>query len=184
MAWISFGALPCRGGDFMTARVSMLLKSRTSLTWFLVGLRTYQHPGIFHSYDILLALTVKCWGGHIYFIDLLKSSTETKCSVFKKTCVSLAAWKGLTGTVCEIRGFPALLGNTPCPVKMVTCVLAFRCQHFGRACCRPIQGSSTSFRLPEEGGCKLLRNVRTLYQSTECHVMSKGNGVFRSGLVS
>ena len=35
MAWISFGALPCKGGgDFMTARVSMLLKSRASLTCF------------------------------------------------------------------------------------------------------------------------------------------------------
>ena len=30
MAWISFGALPCRKKNFMTARVSMLLKSRAS----------------------------------------------------------------------------------------------------------------------------------------------------------
>jgi hypothetical protein len=51
-ACISFGALPCRGKkNLMTARVSMLLKSRASLTCFracflfLVGLRTYQHPG-------------------------------------------------------------------------------------------------------------------------------------------
>ena len=34
MAWISFGALPYREGDLMTVRVSMLLKSRTSLTFF------------------------------------------------------------------------------------------------------------------------------------------------------
>ena len=36
MAWISFGALPCRGKkkNLMTARVSMLLKSRASLTCF------------------------------------------------------------------------------------------------------------------------------------------------------
>jgi hypothetical protein len=36
MAWISFGALPCRGGkkNLMTSRVSMLLKSRASLTCF------------------------------------------------------------------------------------------------------------------------------------------------------
>ena len=34
MAWISFGALPCRKKNFMTAGVSMLLKSRTSLTCF------------------------------------------------------------------------------------------------------------------------------------------------------
>jgi len=52
MAWISFGVLPCRGRkNLMTARVSILLKSRASLhasqlVSFLVGLRTYQHPGI------------------------------------------------------------------------------------------------------------------------------------------
>jgi len=35
MACISFGALPCRGGkNLMTARVSMLLKSRSSLACF------------------------------------------------------------------------------------------------------------------------------------------------------
>ena len=35
MAWVSFGALPCRKKkNFMTARVSMLLKSRASLTFF------------------------------------------------------------------------------------------------------------------------------------------------------
>ena len=51
MAWISFSTLPCRGKkNLMTARVSILLKSRLSLTcfwacFFLVGLRTYQHPG-------------------------------------------------------------------------------------------------------------------------------------------
>jgi len=51
MAWISFGALPCRKTYLMTARVYMLLKSRASLkcfraSSFLVGLRTYQHPGM------------------------------------------------------------------------------------------------------------------------------------------
>ena len=34
MAWISFGALPCRKKNLMTARVSMFLKSRASLTCF------------------------------------------------------------------------------------------------------------------------------------------------------
>ena len=34
MAWISFGALPCKKRNLMTARVSMLLTSRASLTWF------------------------------------------------------------------------------------------------------------------------------------------------------
>jgi len=34
MAWISFGALPCRKQNLMTACVSMLLKSRASMTCF------------------------------------------------------------------------------------------------------------------------------------------------------
>jgi len=34
MAWISFGALLCRKRNLMSARVSMLLKSRASLTCF------------------------------------------------------------------------------------------------------------------------------------------------------
>ena len=34
MAWISFGALSCRKRNLMTARVSILLKSRASLTCF------------------------------------------------------------------------------------------------------------------------------------------------------
>jgi len=37
MAWISFGALPCRKKYLMAARVSMLLKSRASLTCFRAG---------------------------------------------------------------------------------------------------------------------------------------------------
>ena len=38
MAWISFGALPCRKRNLMTARVTMLLRSRTYLTCFRVCL--------------------------------------------------------------------------------------------------------------------------------------------------
>ena len=34
MAWISFSDLPCKGENVMTARVSMLLKSRASLRCF------------------------------------------------------------------------------------------------------------------------------------------------------
>ena len=51
--WREFPSAPCLAGkNFMTARVSMLLKSRarpshaSELVSFLVGLRTYQHPGI------------------------------------------------------------------------------------------------------------------------------------------
>ena len=52
--WREFPSAPCLAGKIklMTARVSMLLKSRarplhaSKLVSFLVGLRTYQHPGI------------------------------------------------------------------------------------------------------------------------------------------
>ena len=53
---------------------------------------------------------------------------------------------------------------------MCGCVWVFRYQYFGRACCRPIEGSSTPYGLPEEGDCRMLQNVRTLLQSTECHI--------------
>ena len=36
MAWISFGVLPCRKTNLMTAHISMLLKSRASVTCFRV----------------------------------------------------------------------------------------------------------------------------------------------------
>jgi len=51
MAWISFGALPCRKINLMTARVSMFFEvarfawHASELGSFLVGLSTYQHPG-------------------------------------------------------------------------------------------------------------------------------------------
>jgi len=51
--WCQFPSAPCLGGKktLVTARVSMLLKSRASLTCFRacfsswLGLRTYQHLG-------------------------------------------------------------------------------------------------------------------------------------------
>jgi len=46
--WISFGALPCRGGGGLVSR-SCWNRARpchaSVLVSFLVGLRTYQHPG-------------------------------------------------------------------------------------------------------------------------------------------
>jgi len=44
MAWISFGALPCRKKKLMTARISMLLKSRASLACFQACFIPYQQP--------------------------------------------------------------------------------------------------------------------------------------------
>jgi hypothetical protein len=51
MAWISFGALPCRGKKTWWQLVSRRCRYRarpwhaSELVSFLVGLRTYQHPG-------------------------------------------------------------------------------------------------------------------------------------------
>ena len=58
MAWISFDTLPCRKRNLMTARVSVLLKCArpwhvSELVTFLVGLRTYQHPGYIGWSDFL-----------------------------------------------------------------------------------------------------------------------------------
>jgi len=55
MAWISFGALPCKKKNLMTARVSMLLKSRGSLTCF----RAYFLPG--RAKDLSAPLYVYLW---------------------------------------------------------------------------------------------------------------------------
>jgi len=57
--WREFPSAPCLAGkkSLMTARVSMLLKSRASPDMlpnffsFLVGLSTYQHPGTFSHKD-------------------------------------------------------------------------------------------------------------------------------------
>ena len=50
-ARISFGALPCRGGvgggNLMTARISMLLKSRASRTCFRACFLPGQLPGTY-----------------------------------------------------------------------------------------------------------------------------------------
>jgi len=65
--WISFGALPCGGGkNLLTARVSVLLKSRASLTCFracfLPGrAKDLSAPGIrtvYFRWDIAVVLTV------------------------------------------------------------------------------------------------------------------------------
>jgi hypothetical protein len=70
---------------------------------------------VFLSYDVLLALTVKCWeGGGGYLIALLNSrQIRNRMFCVQKSCVSLVAWNGLIGTFCEIWGLPALLGNIP-----------------------------------------------------------------------
>ena len=96
MAWISFGALPCRNRNLMTARVSILLKSRASLTCselvsFLVGLRTYQHPLYILDADMSLAYICVCVYIYIYtYIFFVKSHNHIVfilifiCAIFFK----------------------------------------------------------------------------------------------------
>jgi len=60
--WREFPSAPClaeKKRNLLTARVSMLLKSRSplhasELVSFLVGLRTYQHPAIVTLFNIIL----------------------------------------------------------------------------------------------------------------------------------
>ena len=67
--WCEFPSAPCLAGKkkLMTARVSMLLKSRTSLTCFRacflpVGLRTYQHPYTENYLKLQVKFYVFQWG--------------------------------------------------------------------------------------------------------------------------
>jgi len=58
MAWISYGALPCRKRNLMTARVSMLLKSPASLScfracFFPVRAKDLSAPGGSRSQELL-----------------------------------------------------------------------------------------------------------------------------------
>jgi len=100
-----------------------------------------------------------------------KKKKSVLCS--KKVCLVSGVKRVNRDGLRDMR-FPGVVGKYSRPVKVVTCVLASKCQRSGRACFRPTQGSSTSYGLPEEGDGKLLRNVRTLYQSTECHVHGDG----------
>jgi len=59
MAWISFGALPCRGKkNLMTARVSMLLKSRPSTYMFPFSLCNKKRLAIRHMNRPLFPTTL------------------------------------------------------------------------------------------------------------------------------
>jgi len=73
MAWITFGALPCRKMFLMTARVCMLLKSprpwhASELVSFLVGLRTYQHPSMWNEVPCIKSF--RCFVGQTRQISL------------------------------------------------------------------------------------------------------------------
>ena len=126
---------------------------------------------VFHSYDILLALTLNCWKrGELLFHPLIKGQTNSKQNVLcSKNMSRQRCEKGQQGRSAKFEVSRRCWKTFQASENGNVCVLPFICQHFGRACCRPIQGSSTYNGLPEEGDCKL-RNIRTLYQSTEFHV--------------
>jgi len=73
MAWISFGALPYRE-NLMTARVSMLLKSRASLTCF----RACFLPGRAKDLSDYTLSEPKISGGTVYSISEVRHVKETK----------------------------------------------------------------------------------------------------------
>jgi len=75
MAWISFAALPCREKtNLMTARVSMLLKSRASLTCFRACFLSWLGQG-------LISTPVRGWWNKILniFINTLHSELNPIC---------------------------------------------------------------------------------------------------------
>jgi len=106
MTWISFGALPCRKKkNLMTARVSMLLKSRTPLTcfraWFLPGrAKNLSAPRIsYHRWklcfdcQVCILLHLPCAFKH----NGARLKTETRvCNASRTACLcskgSLITW--------------------------------------------------------------------------------------------
>jgi len=66
MAWISFGALPCRGKKWwQLASRCCWNRARpwhtSELLSFLIGLRTYQHPGIILHRNITHTTVIWCF---------------------------------------------------------------------------------------------------------------------------
>ena len=108
MAWISFGALPCRKRNLMAARVAMLLISRASLTCF----RACFLPG--RAKDLLAPRYIR------NINSIYKKCEGRDSSVSIKTCY------GLDGLGIESRwgwDFPYLsrtaLGPTQLPIQWV-----------------------------------------------------------------
>jgi hypothetical protein len=70
MAWISFGVLPCRKKETWWHLASRWNRARpwhaSKLVSFLVGLRTYQHPGITFS-DSFLIVSRQTLSASAYF---------------------------------------------------------------------------------------------------------------------
>ena len=96
MAWISFGALPYRKNNLMTARVSMLLKSRAPLIYFRVCFLPGRvkdlsaPPSRSHRYKINIYNTICTVWTQTYpliFSTLLGSVTDTYPQRCANTCV-------------------------------------------------------------------------------------------------
>ena len=96
MAWISFGALPCRKKTWWKL-ASRCCWNRTrpwhalELVSFLVGLRTYQHPGISRPTCLCIhaaAYTKKkkrCWYATLLVIPYSLQFASVKCLNTSKT---------------------------------------------------------------------------------------------------
>ena len=108
MAWISFGALPCRKKKTLWQLASQCCWNRarrwhaSELVSFLVGLRTYQHPGTtwyWTSTNICVSLLVQ-WFLRLQVADYWSGSevpvnfSLKHCSVLYHVAWGLAAIKG------------------------------------------------------------------------------------------
>ena len=94
MEWISFGALPCRNKNLMTARVSTLLKSRASLTCFRacflpVRAKDLSAPRCYtHISDCVHT---------VYELPLLPDNTVSETFLHKTGEVRRVDWTFITG---------------------------------------------------------------------------------------
>jgi hypothetical protein len=94
MAWISFGAFPCRKKEnLMTARVSLLLKTHASLTCF----RAYFLPG--RARD-LSAPRYKFWLSSPFSLCLLLQEVSTGVELRQSTSVFVTHLNSTSKSLC------------------------------------------------------------------------------------
>ena len=90
MVWISFGALPCKNRNLMTARVSILLESRSFRTFFracfLPGrVKDLSAPGI---YVCMYVYDMYAW----LYMYVIKICTHVRMYVHVCTHVCMLRW--------------------------------------------------------------------------------------------
>ena len=164
MAWISFGALPCRKRNLMTARVSILLKSRASLTCF----RACFLPGRAKDlsaprYSVISVPTSSCprrlletWGQDRQFVPKCRQRNVILCCISSQKRADLKCH--LHSTLLNVYLFvrPSVWQNVTHRETI---------QHFNRMQCsfaKPYRRSPVSIETTETGQEKHIMRISSL----------------------